>query len=204
MPAAHGVLMQQLPWPVLARLLSAVFTERIRTTNSRDWLEIRQDPKSARWLWGAFSAFLVATVLGIVIFASFWQVEMLRGAVHVGLSWFFVLSCCVFVGSLVFLILLLGLLMTGTGDSDTVIAWLFLGGFTLLVGIALDAVESEQVLNGWLGPAATTYLFVGVIAVTTLFCWLASRRARRYGNPLRHCVKASGRSFADRTSVIAQ
>jgi hypothetical protein len=35
-------------------------------------------------------------------------------------------------------------------------------------------------------------------------CWLAARRQRRYGNPLRHCVKASDRSFADRTSVIAK
>ena len=58
LPPAHDTLTRGLPWPILARLLAALFNDRIMTVDSRDWLEIQRDPKNLPgWLWAVFDQY---------------------------------------------------------------------------------------------------------------------------------------------------
>jgi NACHT domain len=203
MPAAHKVLIEHLPWPVVARLVAAMFTDRITTANSRDWLEIHQNPKSARWLWGVFYSLLVLISLSVVIFATFWQIGVLRGATNFGPSWFYLVTLCPFaVGSCLTVV---GIVGVGITDAERGVFFNMgvLGMLIAVPGIIVDAAMSGLVLSRWFNPGVVAPILAGITSIVVLLGWLAARRQRRFGNPLRHCIQASGRSFADRTSVIA-
>lgn len=213
LPSAHRHLVEHLPWPVEARLLAAAFNGRISRTDSRDWLEVQQDPKPAKGLFRFYGTLLGAALIGGGVFATFWQIEVLRGVAHIGPSWFYIAAPCVFEGSLVVLLAVFTvMLLTVFGligrrdETPGFMVHLFVfmcGVLVTMVGGVLDVCVSGLLLSSWFGPTAITSPFAAVAGATGLIGWLANRRERRYGNPLRHCVRASGRSFADRTSVIA-
>jgi energy-coupling factor transporter ATP-binding protein EcfA2 len=202
LPSAHEALMLRLPWPVLARLLAATFTDRIGATNFRDWLEVQQNPGSTRWLWRAVWTFASLTVPSAV-FATFWQIEVMRGVAHLGMPWLYILVFCIFAGGLS--ALLFGFTaLTFDREEDFIFITLIFAIIALPVAGVLDVAVSGLVLSRWIGPAVVAPLFAGVTGFTVLLTWLANRRERRSGNPLRHCVLASDRAFADRTSVLAK
>jgi len=205
LPPAHGALAAHLPWPILARLLAALFTGRITTTDERDWLEIQQNPKSARWLWGALYAYLALTILSAIIFASFWQIEVLRSAAHLGARGpQFIYALCFFGGGLCLLLGGFTLWIIFGRENNAVRVLIFFGAYSAPLGVVGDVLVSGWVLGRWLGPVFSALLIVGVVGLTVLLWGLAARRERRYGNPLRQCMQVSDRSFADRTSVIAK
>lgn len=195
MPPAHKALMLQLQWPVLARLVAAMFTSRIKTTDFRDWLEIQQNPKSAQLLRTASGALLALTITSAIVFASFWQIEVLRGAAHLGVTWLYILALCLFGGGICLLII--GLLLGSC-------ALLVLGPCFATLGAVTSVAESGLVISRWSIPGIIALLFAGVTCITFLICGLAIRRDRKYGNPLRHMAQASDGSFADRTSILAE
>ncbi|HUN31865.1 MAG TPA: NACHT domain-containing protein [Trebonia sp.] len=204
LPPAYATLMRRLPWPVQARLLAAVFKDRIRTTSSRDWLDIQHDPKPGGGLWGVFWALVLTTVPGAIVFATFWQVEVLRDAAHLSAPWAYTLAFCFFFGGLTLLVggIVIG---TATNADDGPAVWaFFMGVLSLPLGVVADVMVSGLILSQWIAAEVVVPLLVGVTLAEVLICQLAIHRDRRYGNPLRHCVRASNRFFSDRTSVIAK
>jgi hypothetical protein len=203
MPRSHEHLMRHLPEPVLARLLSAVISGRIRTTGPRDWLEVQQNSKSAWSLWGAFAGLLALTVLGAVVFASFWEIEVLRGAAHIYSPRAFSVACILlfcagFAFSAYGLLTLESAKFPRLADGAIIAALC-----AMVVSILGDIALTCSVLSRWYGPAAALLALAAVVGFSVLLGRLAARRQRRYGNPLRRCFLASGRAFSDRTSVIA-
>jgi NACHT domain len=202
LPSAHDALARLLPWPVLARLLAAVFTDRIRSTDSRDWLEVQQNPKPAGLLWIAAHTLLTLAGASAIVFATFWEIEVVRGVAHLEPSWLYVSALGLFGGGVGLGLGGIALMTTSFDDSGTNA---FMTGLIIAaLGCLADVAMSGMVLAYWDGPAAIAPLFVAVSAMAPLLYWLAVRRERRYGNPLRHCVLASDRAFADRISVIAK
>jgi NACHT domain len=204
LPPAHDTLTRGLPWPILARLLAALFNDRITTANSRDWLEIQQDPKSADWLWAVFGTVLGLGIPGALVFACFWQIEVWRGVAHFGPLWLYLLTFWLFSGGVCLFFGGLTTVLITSEKNDTGIIAIIFGSLAAVAGIVTDVVMSAVVLSSWHGPTLVVPAFAVVWVGTALLGSLANRRARRYGNPLRHLVRASDRSFADRTSVIAK
>lgn len=211
MPPAHEALMLQLPWPVLAQLLAEIFTTRIQITSISDWLEIHQEPKSARPLWVAIAilfvlAILISIPVSIEIFLSLWHIEVMRDAAHLTPLWLYIPTLCLF-GTGICLFLGGGVwFMLAGNDSEAADQVADTGWgiceFALLAAVVENFVVGGLRFSGWFGPAYVTWILA--IAMQLLLFWLAILRVYRYGNPLRHLLQASGRSFADRTSVIAK
>ena len=191
---AYDALIARLPWPVRARLMAAVFTDRIDGVDQRDWLEVNRDANSAEPLWWAFGILVVTGIVGSIIFASYWQIETIRGASHFGPSWASWIALPALVVGVV-------LFFVGLDDENTLF---FTGILAVLAMLVLDVLESGWVLSTWVGWTIIVPVFAAAICGAWLLGWLAERRDRRHGNPLRHCMLAGGRSFADRTSVIAK
>lgn len=203
LPEAHEELSRGLPWPVLARLLAALFTERIKTTTARDWLEVQQNPESASRLWTIFGTVLGIIVTSAVVFASFWQIEVWRGVAKFGPSWLYIISFALFTAS--FVVFLITVFPASNTEEETIFdTAAIIGMVGAVLGALVDIVLSAVVLSRWYEPVIVGSTFAVVCAGIVLLCWLAIRQDRRYGNPLRHCLQASDRSFADRTSVIAK
>jgi hypothetical protein len=220
-PPGHQALTERLPWPVQVELLIASTTPRMSKANWRDWLEIRENPKSGDGLWIVLAVLFAVIGVAGVAFAGFWQIEVMRGAAHLGLVWLYILSFCLFP---------LGVLLLGTGyfldsvgqrsryrnprslpgrmlkilaDRD----WDLMAVTGLVIALAgaiPDVATSGLVLSHWLNPAVVAAVLSGVTAAPLIFIWPAKRRDARFSNPLRDCYRASGRTSSDPTSVIAR
>jgi hypothetical protein len=73
----------------------------------------------------------------------------------------------------------------------------------LAVSLVADTVVSVLALGSGYGLDLVAPLTGVFIAVMFLLGWWSERNEERWGNPLRQCYAASGNSFTDRTSVIA-
>jgi hypothetical protein len=197
----HRALIERLPWPVMTRLLATVFGTRIISTGQRDWQNVWAASKSGKALWVAFWTLLSLGVLTPTVFAIYCQIETIKGVWHfwpADANW---LLLSAFFGTIS--VTVLGFIFrnrfTFKIDPDTVF------GLALLIAVAIiitDILESSVALSAWAGWAVVGPTLTGVICGPSLLGLLAARRDRRYRNPLRACLLASGQYFADRTSVI--
>jgi len=190
---AHRALIERLRSPARARLLATVFGTRITSTNHRDWQDVWTASKSGKVLWGVFWTTLALVIISATVFGTYWQIETIRNASHFWPGWVDWWALAAFWGGAA--VLILGVAI----DEDAVIA---IGVIAVIGAIVADVLESSQVLVTWAGWIVVAPALAGVICGLTLLALLAARRDRRYGNPLRACLLASGQHFAARTSVI--
>jgi hypothetical protein len=190
---ADRAVLDRLPWPAKARLLATVFGSRIASTGQRDWQEVWTASKSGKALWGIFVTALVLAVPSAIVSGIYWQIETLRGASHFGAVWANWCALIAFFGGLACLI-------TGAAAKENEAA-MGTGAFFLMAAVIVDILDAGWVLSTWTGWLLVPVLAGGICGLS-LLAWLAKRRDRRYGNPLRACLLASGRQFADRASVI--
>ncbi len=199
---AHRALIERLPWPAKARLVATVFGTRITSTNQRDWQNVWTASKSGEALWGVFGTALALSMLSVIVFGIYWQIETIRGASHFWPGWAGWCLLAAFFGGIAVFILAVAIgenALDVAIDEDTLAA---IGMVAVVGAIVADILESSRVLSTWIGWTIVAPALTGVICGLILLALLAARRDRRYGNPLRACLFASGQHFADRTSVI--
>jgi hypothetical protein len=203
LPAAQRTLAEKLSWPVRARLLAALFSDRITSAGQRDWREIRHNPHSAFRLWTSFYTLLGVSAVTTLGFASYWQYNVVFDGAQQGPAWPYWTTSILFYGALALMLVFFASAFT-TDEDNTLLNASVLFLFIAAFGMICDACLDGWILARWYGTGAALLGSLLPIAAATLLGWLAARRSQRFGNPLRHMYLASGKSLADRTSVIAK
>lgn len=227
---AHRALIERLPWSARVRLLATVFGTRITSTDQRDWQNVQTASKPGRALWVTFGTVLALGIGCAIIFGGYWQIDTASFWPHwkapawtklpnwmnwaklpTGTTWAHWptwAKWCTLPIAIIFILLSISSENKSAKPKDKKIKIITADELIGLATLAGFILVINEILNGigmlvtWFGWNDVILAFTMAACGMGLLFWLAKRRDRRYGNPLRACLLASNRQFVDRTSVI--